>query len=162
MKRRLFVALALLSALHPALAHRVPGTSSTVDWNPRSGLTEITHRLHVHDALTGVERFYEGGPLSVTDPKHQARIALYVEDRFEIEFADGTPIMLRTLGAELEGDYLLVYQETATRLRGPIRIRNDILRDALPVQVNEVFIRTDNGVRTLRFETDDDWLAITP
>lgn len=162
MRRRLFIGLVLLGTLQPALAHRVPGTSSTIDWNPRSGLSEITHRLHVHDAQTGVERVHDVGPLSVADPEHQARIALYVEERFEIESADGTPIALKTLGAELVGDYLLVYQESATRLRGPIRIRNDILRDALPVQVNEVFIRTGNGVRTLRFEGDVGWLAITP
>jgi hypothetical protein len=153
--------LAMLAVTGIAWAHRSPGTSTTVTWNARAAMLEITHRLHVHDAETGVERAVATADhLSVARREDQARIALYVEERFAIEM-DGAAVPIRTLGAELAGDYLLVYQESDVRLAGKtIRVRNDILRDAFADPVNEVFMRDGERAHTLRFSGADRWLSM--
>lgn len=145
-----------------AAAHRSPGVVSTVFWNAKARMTEIVHRLHVHDALTGIAPFTDRTVLDATSLADQARVALYVEERFALEH-DGDPVRLYTLGAELVDDYLLVYQETARRLDdgAALRVRDDILRDAFPGSVNEVYLRGAPGerTRTLRFRGDDTWLT---
>ncbi|MEO0974284.1 MAG: DUF6702 family protein, partial [Pseudomonadota bacterium] len=123
--------LALTLAVAPAQAHRSPGSTSTLAWNARAGVTEITHRLHVHDAITGIAPFAGVARLNATELVDRARIALYVEERFFLSLADEA-VALRTLGAELRDDYVLVYQETDVRLDErapdtPLRVRSDIL-----------------------------------
>ena len=86
----------------------------------------------------------------------RAHIALYVEERFAIE-RDGERLALDLLGAELVADYLLVYQEHSQRLSGEIRVRDDILRDVFPAQINQVNIEDGETVRSLAFSGDDGW-----
>ncbi len=153
--------LLLLAVAEIAVAHRAPGSASRIDWNARNGLTEITHRLHVHDAALGVAEIEGLARVDLTTLEGQALAALYVERRFAIEWA-GEEVPLRTLGAELVDDYLLVYQETEIRLSDDdLRVANGILRDAFPDQVNEVNLRLGRGVRSLRFSGDDRWLSLT-
>lgn len=148
---------ALVLALpQPAGAHRAPGSLSTIEFNPATGNTEIVHRLHSHDAELGVGTMIEMSALSVLTLEGRAHIALYVEDRFRIETESG-PLSPSLVGAELAGDYLVVYQELEGRLPAVIRVRDDILRDAFPEQINQVNIDTGGTVRSLVFANDDGW-----
>ena len=153
-------ALALLAALFAFVgvgeAHRAPGSLTTIEWNPRTGRTEIVHRLHSHDAELGVGTIIGEPRLSTLSIEGRAHIALYVEERFAIRHA-GKPIALDLLGAELAADDLLVYQEYAGQLRGDIEVRDDILRDVFPAQINQVNIDNRGVIRTLAFSGDDDW-----
>ena len=72
-----------------AHAHRAPGSLTTIEWNPRSGKTEIVHRLHSHDAELGVGTVAGIGDLSVLSLEERAHIALYMEERFAIATRDG-------------------------------------------------------------------------
>lgn len=152
--------LALALVPSAARAHRAPGTTSVIDWNPRSGHTEVEHRLHVHDALTGIPALIGSDRLDPTMLADLARIALYVEQRFAVQMNDD-PVPLITLGAELLDDYVLIYQEWRGRLPPDARVsvRSDILRDAFPGQINVVYWRSGPTVRsrTLRFRDDDGW-----
>ena len=58
---------------------------------------------------------------------------------------------------DLAADYILVYQEFSGRLPDPVHLRDDILRDAFPEQINQVNIETDGIVRSLVFANDDEW-----
>lgn len=149
----LFVGVVLASL---GEAHRAPGSLTTIEWNPRSGKTEVIHRLHSHDAELGVGTIVGEPRLSTLSIEGRAHIALYVEERFAIR-RDGKPIALDLLGAELAADYLLVYQEFAGRLSGEIEVRDDILRDVFPAQINQVNIEDGGVFRTLAFSGDDDW-----
>lgn len=158
-KRRCLALAALAGSLAwPAAAdaHRAPGSLSTIEYNPRTDKTEIVHRVHTHDAELGVGAVIEQPALSVTSMEGRAWIALYVEEKFAIESEEG-PIALSLVGAELAADYLLVYQELAGRLPDVIRIRDDILRDVFPEQINQVNIEAGGTVRSLVFANDDDW-----
>lgn len=146
----------LLLGVSVAWAHRAPGSTTRIEWNAREGLTQITHRLHVHDAAIGVAAVAGVSRLDLTTLEGAALGALYVEERFAIEM-DGRPVPLQTLGAELVDDYFLVYQETQWALSGALRVANGILRDAFEAQVNEVNLRLGGSVRTLRFAGDDRW-----
>lgn len=146
-------ALVCVAAAH---GHRAPGSLSTIEFNATTGNTEIVHRLHSHDAELGVSTVTEVNGLSVLDLEGRARIALYVEERFRIE-TDAGPLPLSLIGAELAGDYLLVYQEFTGRLPEAVRLRDDILRDAFPEQINQVNIDTDGVVRSVMFANDDGW-----
>lgn len=147
---------AILAAAVSANAHRAPGSLTSVRWNAQSGKTEIVHRLHSHDAELGVGTMVGVADLSVLSLEGRAYIALYVEERFKIAGPDGR-LNLDLIGAELAADHILVYQEWPGRLPGKIRVRDDILRDAFPAQINQVNIDDGGTVRTLAFSGDDGW-----
>lgn len=149
---------ALLGGMLPAAAHRAPGSLSTISFNPQTGMTEVVHRLHLHDAELGVAAVLDDASLSLSRLESRARVALYVEERFRLQ-AGGAELALNTIGAEISGDYLFVYQERRGELPGRYAVRDDILRDAFEGQVNQVNIDTNGVVRTLTFTGDDRWVA---
>ena len=139
----------------------MPGSLSTIKTNPSTGSIEIIHRLHNHDAELGVTAVLNDRSITLDTLVGRAQLALYVEERFLIaEFADGVvgaPLELDLVGAELDGEFVLVYQELGGELPDVIAVRNDILRDVLPAQVNHVNIAVAGEVRTLTFQGDDEW-----
>lgn len=156
-----FALIMLLVMCAPVFAHRAPGSLTTIKWNDVSGTTEIVHRLHSHDAELGVGAHLEIAGLSVEGIEGRAQIALYVEAHFGIRSQSGEAVQLELVGAELSGDYLLVYQEAAGRLTGNILIRDDILRDAFPAQLNQVNIEDGETVHSLVFTKASGWLSYT-
>jgi len=144
------------------LAHRQPEALTTISYNPNTGSTEIVHQLHAHDAEQVLEdNLSQDVRVSIDSVEGQARLALYVEERFELAEQNGEPLSdIKLLGAELEGDTLYAYQEYAKALPQTFRIRNDILRDAFPEQVNTVNVHTEAGIRTLVFSGKDKWKAV--
>jgi hypothetical protein len=153
---RNFVAVALLGLACTASAHREPGSLTTIEFNAETGRTEIIHRLHSHDAELGIGTVLDRPGISALDVEGRAYIALYVEERFHIAVSDG-PLELELIGAELEGHHILVYQEYVGPLPASIRIRDDILRDAYPKQINQVNVQDCASTHSLMFADDDEW-----
>lgn len=147
----------LIGMVSSAMAHRAPGSLTSIEWNETSERTEIIHRLHVHDAETGASSILGLGNLSVADIEDRAHIALYVEERFQIKSKEET-ILLELIGAEISGAYLLVYQESPDRLPQDISIQDRILLDVFPQQLNQVNVEDSDGVHSLLFTKDVDWL----
>lgn len=145
-----------LSLSSAALGHRAPGSLSTIEYNPRTGNTEIVHRLHSHDAELGVGAVIDRPDLSVLSLEDRALIALYVEEQFRLESEEG-PLRPGLVGAEIAADYLLIYQELPGPLPDVIRVRDDILRDVFPEQINQVNIDIGGTVHSLVFANDDGW-----
>jgi len=155
-RHRAVVAVAVLGIVLAASAHREPGSLTTIEWNEASGKTEIVHQLHSHDAELGIGAVLDRPDLSALDLAGRAYIALYVEERFHIAGGDGE-LPLSLIGAELVGDHVLIYQEYAGRLPRNLRIRDDILRDAYPAQINQVNIEDGGATHSLMFAEDDEW-----
>ena len=155
-RNRFAIAIALLGIFLTAIAHREPGSLTTIKWNEDSERTEITHRLHAHDAELGIGAVQAIPDLSVLNLEGRAYIALYIEDRFQI-VGTGGELELELIGAELAGDHVLVYQEYSGRLPAKIKVRNDILRDAYPAQINQVNIEDGDSAHSLIFDDDDEW-----
>lgn len=128
--RWIFGAALLLLALQ-GYAHRGHAVWTDIIWAGES--FEIVHRMHLADAI--VVNRYMGGTEPIEETRSLARVALYVEERFELltPGKSDEPIRLETIGAEIEDDFLLIYQEWHTSLpqQFPI-IDNFILLDVEP------------------------------
>lgn len=133
-----------------AFAHREPGILTTIEWNNSIERTEIIHRIHTHDAELGVAMVDNLPLLSVGNTEGMARIALYVENHFSILNEEGS-LDIELVGAELIGDYIFVYQEWIDPLSTNIFIKNEILREIYPLQINQVNIISEGNIRTLTF-----------
>jgi hypothetical protein len=141
-----------------AHAHRMPEGLTTITPNANTGRVDIVHRLHVHDAELALAEVLQDAHLDLTLLEMQARFALYVEQKFKLaNQSSKESLELLLIGAELEGDYVIVYQESLNALPFWLAVRNDVLRDVFPDQVNKVNILSDLGVRTLMFSGDDKW-----
>ncbi|MFZ4684728.1 MAG: DUF6702 family protein [Hyphomonadaceae bacterium] len=143
-------------ALAPeALAHRAQTVLTTVMWNASSSMLEVTHRLHAHDAELTLAATTGAQSVDITQVKNQAQLLLYIEKQFTMTDG-GKTIALQPLGAEMEGEAILVYQEC--RLATPpkvLSIVNGILRDVFEGQTNLVNVRLAQRTRTLIFSGSD-------
>ncbi|MCG8442737.1 MAG: hypothetical protein MI723_13125, partial [Caulobacterales bacterium] len=153
-RRAVLAGLAGLAAAGgPARAHRLHMGLTTIDWRAEAGRLEVVHRFYAHDMAAALGAAAPDGDLA--ELRARAHAALYVAEQFRL--ADGeTPLTLDLIGAELEGEYLFVYQEIAL-LAPPAQLgaRAGALLDALPGQVNTVNIDLGAGVRTLEFRAGD-------
>ena len=152
------VAFALMGMVSSVMAHRAPGSLTTIKWNEASGRTEIIHRLHNHDAELGIGSSLNITDLSVEDVEGRAHIALYIEEHFHIKSGEKV-LSLELIGAELSGNYILVYQEFLSRLPKKILIHDNILRDKFPAQTNQVNIEDGDIVHSLIFAINAGWLS---
>ncbi|MCP4047992.1 MAG: hypothetical protein GY732_18615 [Gammaproteobacteria bacterium] len=152
------VVFTLMGMVSSVMAHRAPGSLTTIKWNEASGRTEIIHQLHIHDAESGVGTSLNMTGLSVEDAEGRAHIAIYVEEHFYIKMGE-KKLQLELIGAELSGNFILIYQEFPDRLTQNILIHNSILRDMFPTQTNQVNIEDGDKVYSLIFSKDVGWLS---
>lgn len=154
---------AVLFAAHVG-AHRMPGSISTVKRSASGDTIEIIHRLHTHDAELGIAATLGKRNISLDTLADRAQLALYVEERFAIAVIAGQKVggklALELVGAETDGEFVLVYQEFAGELPSRVAIRDDILRDVFPEQINHVNIATGGEVRSVTFSDDDEWRTL--
>jgi hypothetical protein len=139
----------------PALAHRSQTVLSTVMWNAASSVLEVTHRLHPHDAELALQQTTRATQVDITVVKNQAALMLYIEERFVLTDG-GRKLVLEPVGAEFEGDTLLLYQQSA--LKAPpakLAIDDRILRDVFEAQANLVNVRLAQRTRTFLFSGND-------
>lgn len=134
---RWIITVALILAAPSGFAHRGHAVWTDIVWNGES--FEIVHRMHLADAI--VVNRYMGGTEPIEETRSLARVALYVDERFQLlgdvmtgnEEQSSAPVILQTIGAEIEDDFLLIYQEWVTPLpeQFPV-IDNHILLDVEP------------------------------
>ena len=139
----------------PALAHRSQTVLSTVMWNAASSVLEVTHRLHPHDAELALQQTSGVLQVDITAVKNQAALMIYVDERFVLTDG-GRRVVLEAVGAEFEGDTLLLYQQCS--LKAPpakLAIDDRILRDIFEAQANLVNVRLAERTRTFLFSGND-------
>jgi hypothetical protein len=153
-----FAVVLSLAAMSQSQAHRLPEGVTTISSGGSGETVDIVHRLHVHDAELGLAELLQNPQLTLDTLEMQARFALYVEQQFKmLDKATGKPLTLVLVGAELEGDYILVYQQVEEPLPIWLSVRNGVLRDVFPDQINKVNFAMDAGLRTLMFAGGDEW-----
>ncbi len=150
--------MALLLFSFNVTAHRQPVGLTTIERNNATGSIEIVHRFHRHDAELALAAITRQPDILLMDIESQARFALYIAEQFAVAAHQGGPeLKLHLVGAELDGDYIVVYQEYAGALPANFAVRDDCLRGIYPDQVNHVNIRLGDDKRTLTFANDDSW-----
>jgi len=86
-------------------------------------------------------------------PRSLAALGLYVEERFELHSSSEGELPLEFVGAELRAQDVLIYQEA----RHPppprrLKVRNAILTDIEPRQINQVNLILAQEIKTLMFD----------
>jgi uncharacterized protein DUF6702 len=157
--RRLLVASGAALAIAPsAFAHRSQTVLTLVNWNPATSKLEVIHRMHAHDAEVGISQSTgatAAPELDITQPKNQAKWMLYVEKHFSMKGPAGQ-IALEPVGAELEADAIVLYQEARLPAAPKeLTIDNQILRDVFEQQANLVNVKLAEKTRTLLFSGKD-------
>ena len=138
-------------------AHRLKNAFTTVLFNDRSGRLEVMHQFYLHDAEQVATEIV--GPLTGAGAnlferaEDRQRFAIYVHERFSLFDQDGEQLPLTLRGAEIDGEFLWVYQ--AMRLPEPpldaLVMEHRALRDLWPDQVNTVNVEGAGPIRTLTF-----------
>lgn len=134
--------LAAFSLVTSATAHRQPEVFTEVLYLEQDGewVSQVTHRLHAEDALRAL-RTIQGATDDLGTEANLARLALYVASRFEVK---GEP--LETIGAEIDGNYVYVFQEGPRR----IEVKNaSILANVDRAWSNSINIEEEDGVETV-------------
>jgi len=153
--RQTFVFVLLFCITLTAEAHRQHVSWTSIVWNERTNSLEIIHRFHEHDVQLYLNSL-AGKSASVTDLRGRAEFAVYLSDHFHMSVEPDTTASVNLLGGELEGPYLMVYQEI--ELSDPptaLVLRSEILMDLFPDQVNMVNIDINGIKQTLQFSKGD-------
>ncbi|MCH6255972.1 hypothetical protein MLD52_05390 [Puniceicoccaceae bacterium K14] len=155
---KILVVASILLGFTPLYAHRQPEALTTIEYNQGTESTEIVHRLHAHDAEQVLLSLQSEKSSALDTLEGRALVALHVEKCFQIaNVENGTVMLIKLLGAELEDDTLYVYQEYDGVLPGDLKLRNDIFREYLPGQVNTVIILSGEKFPPLIFSGNDSW-----
>jgi len=132
-------------------AHRSHVTLTRVSVNPRSGLFEIVHAIHYHDALRLLAVLGVRDDIQPSSIEGRARIALEVEKTFRWSTADGTVLSPVTVGAELEGDNLLVYQEMPVPAASRrLTVESSFMQNVFADQVNRLLVEYASPAKALQ------------
>ncbi len=137
------LALGTLGALAPslAIAHRAHVTLTQLSANPRTRRWEWSHSIHFHDAAVALRRLAPGKGLQPVDAAGQARLMLEIEQRFLWTTPSGKRLQPQAVGAELQGDGLVLYQDCeAPEEPGSYTVECRLLHDIFAEQRNTISI----------------------
>lgn len=136
----------------PALAHQKKEAITRVIFNERTGSIEVIHRFLLHDAEHAVKKIFDDKADIIGDEQTQKNFSKYIMDRFHISDAAGKEFKLQTVGYEVEGRHIWIYQEAPIRknIKG-LKIIHNALRDIWAKQVNLVNIERKKKIQSLLF-----------
>ncbi len=136
-------------------AHRTSSSLTTMIWVEADQSFEITHRLHLHDVQQALRNVIADPSTTVFDIKGQAELILYMAGTFMAESPQG-PIILDPIGAEVEGDYVYVYQEARLKaLPTAVSITDLTFHDIYSEQENQVNLEYKNQVTSVVFNASE-------
>lgn len=145
------LAVAAFARAPTALAHRAHVTLTQLAAHPTNGRWEFAHAIHHHDALQLLALRGAKAAAQPGNPAGNAVIALEVERGFRWFGADGSLLRPTTVGAELAGDNVVVYQEMpAPALPGRFVVEATLLHDVFADQRNNVSIEFSRPYTLLR------------
>ena len=144
--------LALLLCLSSAAsAHRFHFGMTDISYNARTESTEIVHTYTAHDIDALLLNLY-GRQFDLSDEEDQAVLRTYVERHFWLADKDGKKLPVRWVGMTADAQSVVIYQELpGTRLSTTAVIRQGMLVDFLPEQVNTVNLNEGGAVHSLTF-----------
>ncbi len=91
--------------------------------------------------------------VDLAQPADEALLREYIQARFQLLGADRQRLPLKWVGVSLSTESVVIYQELeSSTLADLAQVRNQVLVEFLPRQVNTVNIRQDGQIRTLTFD----------
>lgn len=141
----------LLCASTAASAHRFHFGMTDISYNERSGSTEIVHTYTAHDIEGLLLNLYQR-QFDLSDPQDQQVLRKYVERQFWLAAKDQTRLPAKWIGMTVDANSVVIYQEIEnTPLSRAATIRQGVLIDFLPEQVNTVNLNEGGAVHSLTF-----------
>jgi len=150
--------LALFTSI--ASAHQQKEAYITLLFNQSSGNLEVSHRFLIHDAEHIFAEIFDVKALNLTgdlltDERTQVAFAAYIETHFALANSAKTPLPLNSVGYEVEGKYLWVYQETPIPNTESLLVKHSALHDLWPSQINHINVNINGQIRSLRLQKRD-------
>ena len=148
------LALLLLSA--NVFAHRAKTILTEVTYNETSRRLEVVHRTHFHDASTVLAALLDDPSASPFEIEGHAALLLYSEEHFQLA-TKGEPVLLTSIGAEVDGDHIYLYLESDP-MDAPkeLLVYNSLFHDFYPDQTNLTNVKVGDILRTVVFRDGDD------
>lgn len=141
----------LLCASTAASAHRFHFGMTDISYNERSGSTEIVHTYTAHDIEALLLNLYQR-QFDLSAPDDQQVLRKYVERQFWLAAKDQTRLPAKWIGMTVDANSVVIYQEIEnTPLSRAATIRQGVLIDFLPEQVNTVNLNEGGAVHSLTF-----------
>ncbi|MES2900538.1 MAG: DUF6702 family protein [Pseudomonadota bacterium] len=151
-RRRAVLAALLVCASGAALAHRFNLGLTELSFNAASGNVEVVHTYMSHD-LDAMLAALHKRQVDLAQPADEALLRDYIQARFQLLGADRKVLPLKWIGVSLSTESVVIYQELeASTLAAVAQVRNQVLVEFLPRQINTVNIRQDGQIRTLSFD----------
>lgn len=141
-------------------AHRQHLSWTQVVLEEGKNSVQITHRLHQHDSLALL------ASMGFTDPnlesiEHLAVLAVYASRNTQLIQQGGTLANTEIIGAELEGDFVFVYQEVIDEPTRLWKLRTSIFMDINPDQINRVNLLYKDRIVSWEFRAEDSAKVVT-
>lgn len=135
----------------PAFAHREKLTTTELRWNNSRQSLDITHNFHIHHAESALAKMGILPQGNLLDIRNQARLAVYVEDSFSLNSAQGDKLNVQTIGAESDGSVVYVFQQCLMDVPpSELRVSCSFLRPQITEQINEVHLNINNRISSMR------------
>lgn len=149
------IAVAAISALAPAASARAARhprhfASAELRYDDRARAVRVIVRLDADDLDRALRR--RGAASSADTPAGAAAVLAYLGDTFLLSRPDGRALPLRLEGIRRTGDLVRVAVSAASN-DGPggLTLRNEVLMDLFPDQVNVVRVAEGGTTRSLLF-----------
>ena len=141
----------LLCASAAASAHRFHFGMTDISYNARTKSTEIVHTYTAHD-IDALLLARHGRQFDLGEPEDQQVLRKYIESQFWLAGKDGKRLPVKWVGMTVDAQSVTVYQELEqSPLSRTAVIRQGVLMDLLPEQVNTVNINEGGAVHSLTF-----------
>jgi len=157
---RPLVLLATFTFVQPLAAHRLNITTSDIVWLAQDGALEVTHSVHLDDALALLARL--GDNSGALDLKSSARLMSYLNAHFQLVTRE-TPVALEPYGAHIDSGVLYMYQRAVIKTLPPaLEVTNRILHDVVQGPHNQINWRVGDIVRSKITQPDQPvvWLTL--
>lgn len=146
-----------LLVVSSSFAHEQKTAVTRILFNPASENIEVMHRFLVHDAEHAAGKVFGVGQNLLESAESRELFSSYVVNRFSIEAelstGEAIEVELNYVGAEVEGQFLWVYQETSNiDSVASFTMVNMALRDVWPDQSNLVNVERDGKVYSILFD----------
>ena len=141
----------LLCVSTAASAHRFHFGMTDISYNARTKSTEIVHAYTAHD-IEALLLTLHGRQFDLSEPQDQQVLRKYIESQFWLAGADGKRLPVKWVGMTIDAQSVTIYQELEkTPLSRTAVIRQGVLVDFLPEQVNTVNVNEGGAVHSLTF-----------
>lgn len=131
----------------PVVGHQLNYSTSELEWRLDPSRLAITHAVHLDDAVVLLARLGDfDGRL---DAGAEIKLMRYVDDHFDLVIG-GEAVPLIAIGAQVDGDRLLIFQEAVlAQVPQTMAVRNTLMQDLFSGHSNQVNFRFGESVQTL-------------